>query len=130
PSAQEAPDTITDLTVNGFVSRRAGSVAEIRRPAGEKPVEPFAHVGPFPHVSRLQNIPDLGLDPQYALVGRACAEIPLPTFGKMSWSQRVAKEIEALPPGVLDRGLRFIQRQPEFRHRHPCPDQRLGRVAA
>jgi hypothetical protein len=130
PSAQEASDAIVDLAVDGFVSRCAGAMTEIRCPAGEKPVETFAHARPRPHVSRLQKIPDLGLDPQHALVGWACCQIPSSTFGKVARSQRVAKEIEALPPCVLDRGLRLVQRQPEFRHRRSCPDQRLVRVAA
>jgi hypothetical protein len=42
----------------------------------------------------------------------------------------IAKKAEALPPGVLQRGLRLVERQPELRHHRLRPRQSLGRATA
>src|SRR5271165_2861574 len=48
----------------------------------------------------------------------------------MSLQHTVAKEIEALIPGVPHRGFRLVERQPELRHHRLRPRQGLLRAAA
>ena len=45
-------------------------------------------------------------------------------------AEAIAKEVEALAPGIPDRGLRFVEGEPELGHRPPRPRQRLGRMSA
>src|SRR5262245_40002239 len=44
-------------------------------------------------------------------------------------SERVAQEVEALLPSILQRSLGFVEYQPEPRHRSPRPRQGLGRIS-
>jgi hypothetical protein len=46
------------------------------------------------------------------------------------WAERVTEEVKVFRAGILQRGLRLVQRQPEFRHHRTCPRQRLVRVPA
>ena len=45
-------------------------------------------------------------------------------------SERVAEEVEALLPSILQRGLGLVDGQPEPRHRHFCSCQSLSRTSA
>jgi hypothetical protein len=65
PSSEEVPDTVMDMMIDGPIRRQARAIAEIRRPAGQKPVQSSAHLGPWPFLAGSQEIADLGLDPQF-----------------------------------------------------------------
>src|SRR3954449_3161790 len=130
PSAEEVPRTIIDIAIDGFVGRGKAAIGEVRGPADQKAVQPRSHFRPGALVARRQQRADLRLDPQHALLGWARAQIPAPSVGMMTWSQPVAKEVEALASGILHRGFRLVERQPEFRHYRLRPRQRLLRVSA
>jgi hypothetical protein len=57
-------------------------------------------------------------------------KVPATFIGKVARSQCVAKEVEAFTPGILDRGFRLVERQPELRHHRPRPGRSLFRVSA
>src|SRR5271167_4400549 len=110
PSSEEVPDAVMDVTIDGPIRRQARAIAEIRRPTGQKPVQSSAHLGPWPFVAGPQEIADLGLDPLDTLLGGACARIPMAVFPVAVRAECVAKEIEALVPGVPHRGFRLVER--------------------
>ena len=62
------------------IGRGKGAIAEVGRPAAQKPVQSCPHLGPRALVARHQQVADLRLDPQHALLGRACAQIPVAAF--------------------------------------------------
>src|ERR1700704_1714933 len=70
--------------------RGKGAIGEVRGPTTEKAVQSHSHFRPRALVARRQQRADFRLDPSYALLGRACAQIPAATFGKIAWSQRIA----------------------------------------
>ena len=70
------------------------------------------------------------LEPLHALLGRARAQIPRAVRFVTVRSERVAEEVEAFVPSILQRGLGLIECQPEPRHHCLCPRQRLGRTSA
>src|SRR5271157_3773531 len=96
-----------DMMIDGPIRRQARAIAEIRRPAGQKPVQSSAHLGPSPFLAGSQEIADLGLDPLNTLLGWACARIPMAVVRVAVRAECVAKEVEALVPGVPHRGFRF-----------------------
>src|SRR5208337_2597215 len=124
-SSEEVPDAVMEVTIDGPIRRQARAIAEIRRPAGQKPVQSTAHLGPRPLVAGPQEIADLGLDPLNTLLGWACARIPMAVFPVAMRAEGVTKEIEALIPGVPHRGFRLVERQPELRHHRSRPRQSL-----
>src|SRR5262245_56762019 len=106
PFAKEVPRAVIDMLIDRFIRRGKGAIGEVRGPTAQKAVQSRSHFRPCALVARRQQRADFRLDPPHALLGRACAQIPAATFGKMAWSQRIAKEVEAIPPGVLHRGFR------------------------
>src|SRR5271166_6152122 len=119
-----------DMMIDGPIRRQARAIAEIRRPTDQKPVQSSAHLGPWPFIAGSQEIADLGLDPLNTLLGRACARVPMAVFPVAVRAECVAKEIEALAPGVPHRGFRLVERQPELRHHRSRPRQGLLRATA
>src|SRR3954471_8857524 len=90
----------------------------------------MAHLRPRFLVAGHQEITYLRLDPLYARLGRACAQVPMAVLPVAMRAERVAKEVEALPAGVLHRGLGLVEHQPKLRHHRPRPRQGLGRPTA
>ena len=45
-------------------------------------------------------------------------------------SERIAKEVDAVLPGISQRGLGLVECQPELRHHRLRPRQSLGRATA
>src|ERR1700730_526764 len=128
--AQEIAHSIIDMFVNGPIRRCESAMGEVSSPTAQEAIQSSLHLRPRTLVARRQQVADFRLDPLHALLGRACAQIPTATVGKVAWSQRIAKEIEAFPPGVLHRGFRLVECQPEFRHHRLRPRQRLFRMSA
>src|SRR3954462_9953627 len=100
------------------IGRHSRAVAEIGRPAEQKPVQPVAHLGPWFLVAGHQDVADLRLDPLYALLGRARAQVPMAVLPVALRTERVTKEVEAFRAGILHRGLRLVERQPKLRYHH------------
>ena len=75
PSGEEVAHALIDVSVNAAESRSARPVAEVIRPAEQRPVQRVAHFGPWTVVARHQQIADLRLEPLHALLGRARAQI-------------------------------------------------------
>src|ERR1700704_3425937 len=86
PLAEEVPRAVIDMLIDGFIRRGKGAIGEVRGPTTEKAVQSHSHFRPRALVARRQQHADFRLDPSYALLGRACAQIPAATFGKMAWS--------------------------------------------
>jgi hypothetical protein len=82
------------MAVNCPIRRCESAMAEVSRPTAQEAVQSSLHFQPRALVARRQQLADFCLDPLHALLGRACAEIPATTIGKVAWSQRIAKEIE------------------------------------
>src|ERR1700683_1909572 len=100
PSSEEVAHRVVDVIVDGAICHQARAVAEVRRPAAQYGVELVADVGPRLLVARDQEFADLGLEPPYALLGRARAQIPMTILAVVTWSERVAKEVEVRFAGI------------------------------
>src|SRR5258708_1744179 len=130
PLAEEVSHAVMDMRIDGAVGGHTRSVAEVCRPAAQKPVELISDLQPWCFVAGYQHVADLCLDPLDTLLGWAGAQILLAILPVMMRAERVTKELEALLPGIFERGLRLVQCQPELRHHRLCPRQRLRRAAA
>src|SRR5512147_458218 len=129
-SNQEATDPLVDVVVDRAIRRQAGAVAEVRRPPPQQAVETIAHLGPATHIAGYEHSADLRLEPQHALLRRTRTQIPVAVLPVMVRTERVAEKVEALAPGVPDRGLRLVEGEPEPRHHRLRPRQSLGRAAS
>src|ERR1700676_4362470 len=130
PLGEETPDAIADISIDGPIRANVGSIAEIRRPTRQQAVQFPAYLRPRAFVARHQKIADLVLDALHAFPGWTCAWILLSAVCGERRPQRVAEEVEAFHAGVLHRGLRFVEGEPEPGHRRSCPRQRLFCVTA
>ena len=83
-------------------------MAEVVRPAKQRAVQRVAHFGPWIVVARHQPIANLRLEPLHALLGRARAQIPMTVRFVTVRSERVAEEVEAFLPSILQRGLGLV----------------------
>src|SRR5579862_1234282 len=101
PFAEEVPHTVIDMLNDSLVGRRQRAIAEVRGPAAQQAVQLLSYLRPGALVARLQKPADLRLDPLDALLGRACAQVPVATLGMVPRSQCIAEEVEALAPGIL-----------------------------
>src|SRR5580704_18458366 len=124
PFGEEAANAFGDMTIDGPVGRSAGSVAEIGRPARKSAVQSVAHFRPRSLFARLQKITDLVLDALHAFLGRTRARVLLSALGGVLRSQRVAEEVEAFRPRVLQRGFGLVEGELQLGHRGPRPRQR------
>jgi hypothetical protein len=80
PFAQEVTRAVIDILIDSFIRRGKGAIGEVGGP--------IAFALPATRlVARRQQHADFRLDPLYALLGRACAQVLAATFGKMAWSQ-------------------------------------------
>src|SRR5262245_38927352 len=129
-SGEEVAHALIDVSVNTAECRSARPVAEVVRPAKQRPVQRVAHSGPRIVVAGHQQIAILCLEPLHALLGRACAQIPKTVRFVTVWSERVAEEVEAFLPNIPQRGLGLVECQPEPRHHRLRPRQRFGRTSA
>src|SRR5580692_12716040 len=115
-SCEEVAHRIEDVIVDGAVCHQARAVAEVRRPTTQYCVELVADFGPRVPVARGQKLANLALEPPYALLGRARPQVPIATLAVVLWPERVAKEVEVLPAGVLQFGFHLVEREPELGH--------------
>jgi hypothetical protein len=72
----------------------------------------------------------LDLEPLHAFLRRTCAQIPMTILPVMVRAEAIAKEVEALVPGIPDYGLRLVEGKPELGHYQPRPRQCLIRKSA
>src|SRR5216683_3232607 len=126
----EVTDAIMDVVVDRTIRGHASAVAEVRGPTPQQAIQPISYFGPCSHVSGNQEVTDLGLEPEYALLRRARPEIPMAILAIAVRAERVAKEVERLAAGIPNRGLRLVEREPQFGHHLPRPRQRLFRRPA
>src|SRR6185312_2250832 len=68
-------------------------------------------------------------EPLDAFPRRARPQVPMTILPISVWSERISEEVEALVPGVPDRGLRLVEHKPQPCHHLPRPRQSLGRVS-
>src|SRR5579864_2355389 len=113
PSGEEVAHALIDVSVNAAECRPSRPVAEVVRPTGQRSVQRVAYFGPRIVVAGHQQVADLRLEPLQALLGRARAQVPLAVGFVTVWPKRVAEEVEAFLPSVLQRGLGLVERQPE-----------------
>src|SRR6202162_2574673 len=130
PSCEEVAYALINVSVNAAECRSARPMAEVVRPAKQRAVQRVAHFRPWIVVARHQQIADLRLEPLHTLLGRARAQIPMTVRFVTVRSERIAEEVEALLPSILQRGLRLVECQPEPRHHRLRPCQGLGRTSA
>ena len=130
PSGEEVAHALIDVSVNAAECRSARPVAEVVRPAKQRPVQRVGHFGPRIVVAGHQQIANLCLESLHDLLGRARAQIPKTVRFVTVWSERVAEEVEAFLPSILQRGLGLVECQPEPRHYRLRPRQRFGRTSA
>ena len=76
PSDEEVAHALIDVSVNTTECRSTRPVAEVVRPAKQRPVQRVSYFGPWIIVARHQQIADLRLELLHALLGRARAQIP------------------------------------------------------
>src|SRR6476659_9129016 len=76
-SDEEGAHTLADVEVDATESRPPRPVAEVVRPAAQSSVQRVAHDLPRFVVARYQQLTHPRLEPLHALLGRACAHIPL-----------------------------------------------------
>src|SRR3954466_3890349 len=98
---EEVSGPVIDVAIAGPVTRRRGSIGEVGGPAAQDAVQPCSYFIPGAFVTRHQQFADLRLDPLHALLGRARPQVPAAAIGKVAWSQRIAKESEALGSRLL-----------------------------
>src|SRR5262245_17695593 len=115
-SDQEVSNPFVDVVVDGPVRRQPGAVTEVCTPASQQAIKLSAHVSPGIQVAGHQDVADLGLEPQDALLRRARAQIPVAILSVVVRAEAVAKEVEALAPGVPERRLLLVEAQPELGH--------------
>jgi len=115
PLSEEVPRPVIDMLIDGFVCGRESAIGEVGRPPAQDAVQSCPYLIPGPLVARHKQLADLQLDPLHTLLGRARPQILAPSVGQVPWSQGVAREVEAFAPGILHRGFRLVERQPEFR---------------
>src|SRR5208282_865495 len=72
---EEAANALADMVIDGPIGRRAGSIAEVRRPARQQAVQSVAHARPRALLAWLQEIADLVLDALHAFPGRTRAQV-------------------------------------------------------
>ncbi len=73
PPGEEGAHVIDDVVIDVPIRLGEAAVAEIRRPAEQKPVQLSAGFRPRGHVRGRQHFADLGLDPMHALLRGTCA---------------------------------------------------------
>jgi hypothetical protein len=130
PTSEEVADALIDVSFNTAECRSARSEAEVVRPAKQRFVQLVAQSGPRICVAGHQQLGNVRLEPAQTLLGRARAQIPSTVRFISMRSERVAEEVEALSPGVLQRSLRLVECQPEPRHHRLGPRQSLGCTSA
>lgn len=111
PSSEEVAHTFIDVSVNAAECRSARPMAEVVRPAKQRPVQRVAHFGPRIVVAGHQQIANLRLEPLHALLGRARAQIPMTVCFVTVRPERVAEEVETFSPSILQRGFGLVERQ-------------------
>ena len=129
PLTEEMSDAVTDVVINGLYSPSACSITEIGRPTAQQTVQLVAHIVPWRTLPGTRTSIDLRLHPLDTLLGWTCAQVPVAVPLVAVRTERVSKEVEALRPCVLHRGLRLVERQPELRHHRLCPRQSLSRMS-
>src|SRR5258708_40289843 len=111
PSSEEVTHALIDVSVNAVERRLARPMAEVVRPAKQRPVQRVAHFGPRIVIARHQQIANLRLEPLHALLGRARAQIPKTVRFVTVRPERVAQEVEAFLPSIFQRGLGLVEFQ-------------------
>src|SRR5438128_2572781 len=130
PPAQEVTHAIIDVIVDGPIGHQPRAVAEVVRPAAQQTVQPVAYIRPRFLVAGDQQLIDLGFEPLDALPGGARAQVSAPFLAVVLRPKRIAKEVEAFLPSILQRGLRLVEHKPEPGHHLLRPRQSLGRISA
>src|SRR6266446_3437411 len=106
-SGEEVAHALIDVSVNTAECGSARPEAEVVRPTEQRPVQRIAHFGPRIVIAGHQQIANLCLEPLHALLGRARAQIPIAVRFVTVRSERVAQEVEAFLPSILQRSLGF-----------------------
>ena len=129
PPTEEMSDASADVMINCRICPASCSITEVGRPAAQQVVQPVAHFGPWPHIAWHQHFVDLRLHPLDTFLGWTCTQVPVAVPLVAMRTERVPEEVEALRSCVLHRGFPLVERQPELRHHHLCPRQRLSRAS-
>ena len=104
---QKVTHAFVDVIVDRAVCGQSGAVAEVSGPTAQQAVQPISHFRPCSYVARHQQIADLGLEPENALLRRARPEIPMAVLAIAVRAERIAKKVEGFAPGIPNRGLRL-----------------------
>src|SRR5260370_24783605 len=113
PSDEEGTHALADVEVDPAESRPTRPMAEIVRPAAQNAVQRVAHFPPRGLVAWHQQVTPLRLEPLHALLGRACAPIPLavPPVRRVRAEPGPLKD-SAVQMAVLERSVCFLHRSP------------------
>ena len=115
PSGEEVAHALIDVLVDTTECRSTRPLAEVVRPAKQRPAQHVANFGPRIVVARHQQIADLGLELLHAFLGRARAQIPKTVRFVTVRSERVSRGSRAFLPSILQRGLGLVDGEPEPR---------------
>src|SRR5580700_5323911 len=116
PLAQEIPNTVPDMVIDGTIRQQSGAIAEVTRPAAKDTIQPVSHFGPRPLVAGYQHLAHLPSQPRHTLLRRAGSQVPMSILPKMLRPERVSQKVKTLLPGVPKLGLRLIQGQSQASH--------------
>src|SRR5450755_2104256 len=127
---EERPNALVHVLVNRSIRQQPRPVTEVVRPPPQHAIKAVAHLGPWFHVLAHQQashfLPQLG----NALLRRTRPEILVTILPKTMRPVAVSQKIKPLRAGLLDAGLRVVQRESNPGHHTPRPIQRLGRATA
>src|SRR6516165_9802896 len=114
------------MVVDRAISRRAGPVVEVPRPADQHTVDSLPRV----FIAPAQDCADPRLEPCDALLRRAGPEIPPAVLREIVGSEAVAEEVETLLACITQAGLRLVELEPQTAHDLCRPRLRLRRATA
>ena len=101
---QEASHARGHMVVDRAISRRAGPVVEVSRPADQHAVDILANCLPGVFIAPAQDCADPRLEPCDAL-RRAGPKIPLAVLWEIVGSETVAEEVETLLACITQAGF-------------------------
>src|SRR5437867_6221832 len=128
-ASEEVPHAVIDVVVHSPIGHCACPMAEVGRPASQRPVQAAGDLGPGSLIARPETSPDLLLDPPHALLRRLCGQIPVAIFPVTLRPEGIAQEVERFPARIADTRLGLIEVQADGPHRPPRPRQSLRRVS-
>ena len=133
PSGKEGTHALTDIVIDAAERGNRGPPIEVSSTIPVVIGSGRHALRPGICVARYQQLTHFRLEPLHALLRGARTHVQVHTRTWVVWmvrAKRIAEKVEALPPGILQRGFALVDRQPDLGHHRLRPCQSLGRVTA